>query len=61
MWAGAWPGMNVVTGDSNRSLISSITWTCCIESLVLWRDQSRWSRGVRPVYGRRASTGSGKL
>jgi len=60
MGADAWPGMNVVIGANNRSSISSITWTSCIESLAPWRDRSRWSRGVRPVYGHRASTGSGK-
>jgi hypothetical protein len=37
-----------------------ITWTCCIESRVPWQDRSHWSKGVRPDYGRRASTGSGK-
>jgi hypothetical protein len=60
MGADAWPGMSVVIGANNRSSNSNIIWTCSIESRVPWRDRSRWSRGVRPVSGQRASTGSGK-
>ena len=58
--AAASPATSAVTGASNRFSISSITWTCCSASRARWPDRSRWSRGGRPVCGRRASIGSGK-
>jgi transposase len=62
LWHGAvaWLSTSDVTGGNNRSWILSITWMCCIASLVLWLDRSRWSRNARLDYGRRASTGSGR-